>query len=122
MHVLRGEILAQLGQPEAAQAAFERALLLSPDSPRAHAGLGRVHLQMGRAHAAVRAFEQAVHAEPEAAVQHALLAAALLGSGDSERAARHAAIARRDPQARALVTELERLHPGLGAAPARGSR
>lgn len=119
LHLLRGELLAELGHRDAAQAAFDRALELDPDQAQAHAGLGRLHLAAGRHHAAVRAFEQAVRLQPGSAVAHALLAGALLATGETAAASSHVAIARQDPAAHELVAELERL---AAAVPAGGGK
>ena len=86
--VLRGEILFRLQRHDAAQAEFERAIELAPDTARAHAGLGRILLLQRRTHAATRALQRAVALEPANAATKALLVAALAGGGDLDAARR----------------------------------
>jgi tetratricopeptide (TPR) repeat protein len=54
-----GEILFDLGRRGEARQAFERALRLAPQNPRAQAGLGWVYLEAGEVEAALEHFRQA---------------------------------------------------------------
>ena len=48
MHLLRGKILADLGDAEAAATAFRREIDLYPEDPRAYANLALLHALTGR--------------------------------------------------------------------------
>jgi Tfp pilus assembly protein PilF len=113
LRVLRGEILFRMQRLDTAQVEFERAITLAPDTARAHAGLGRILLLQQRPHAAVRALQRAVQLQPANGAYQSLLTAALVATGDVDAGRRQLAALRRLPDTAVLVTELERLHPGL---------
>jgi tetratricopeptide (TPR) repeat protein len=58
--VLYGVFLYRQGRVEEALAMYRKAVEARPDSPRAHAELGRVFLQIGRTEDAIRQLEQAL--------------------------------------------------------------
>ncbi len=121
LRVLRGEILFRMQRLEAAQAEFERAIVMAPDAARAHSGLGRILLLQKRHHAAVRALQRAVQLQPGNGASQCLLTAALVATGDLDAARRQLTALRRLADSKALVTELDHLFPQL-AAPAEASR
>lgn len=113
MRVLRGELLFRLQRLDAAQAEFERALALAPDTARALAGLGRIQLLQRQPHAAVRRLQRAALLAPGNGSTQVLLTAALAASGDLPAARRQLVVARRQPDTTALIDELLLLHPEL---------
>jgi tetratricopeptide (TPR) repeat protein len=110
LHALHGEVSEAAGEPEAAGAAFARALELDPASPRALAGQAKIAAEAGRADEAVALYDRAAAAdrsdpEPELAAAHLLLAA---GSAP-EAEARLTALLSRHPLSAAAALELAEL-------------
>lgn len=84
----RGELQAALGFLRAAQADFEQAIELEPESPRAWSALGRTRLALGLYMRASRALERAIELGLDDAQHHLLLARAYRGCERSEEASR----------------------------------
>lgn len=80
---------ADLGQWDAAEASFQRALALDADSASAHHGLGRVAAGRKQWETAIEQFERALTLQPEATVVHHQLGLAWRERGDLERARHH---------------------------------
>jgi len=62
---LYGELLLASGDPEAAQQAFERAIVLAPDRAEGFAGRGEARLALGDAQGASEDFERSLALDPE---------------------------------------------------------
>jgi len=75
--------------PQRAVGLFRRALALSPDNPRAHAGLGHAARAAGRADEAMARYEAALRAAPQYAEAHYALAMILAARGDRDAAREH---------------------------------
>ena len=85
-HLRLADVLAALGERQAAAAAYRRAIELDGDLARAHLGLGQVLLADSRAAEALVALERAHHLEPEDATALTAMSRAYLRAGDRERA------------------------------------
>ncbi len=98
LHMLGGVAL-QLGRPQAAAAAIERAIALDGRNAIFHATLGQARLQLGQPEAALASFRAAAAAQPDFPAAHFLAGLALrtLGRSGEARAAFEAAI-RLDPR------------------------
>jgi len=87
--VRKGALLAEAGEREAAREAFERALALDPQHPRAIVNLGNLELEAGRVEEAIERYRAALEIDPELADAHHNLAAAYRRKGDLDRMVRH---------------------------------
>lgn len=76
----------RLGRPARAEAVAREALVLLPDSPAAHLGLGDVYLDLGWPQAALESFEAAARLAPGDAVPRTRVVAALLAAGRAHEA------------------------------------
>ena len=85
-HNGRGTALLEIGQIEAALAAFRRAARLEPERATAYANIGRAFLRYGRVVEAAAALEKACALEPETGRLQALWAQALEQGGKIEAA------------------------------------
>lgn len=83
------EVEHRLGRSAAAEALWREVLVLDPDQPAAHYGLGRIALDGGDAAAAAGALERALELAPAAGRVHHALALARRDLGDRERAGFH---------------------------------
>jgi len=81
-----GESLERTHDLDAAEAAYRRALEISPDLPRAQLGLGRLLLVRGRVGDAVAPLERAAALRPELPEAQALLGRAYLTEGRADDA------------------------------------
>ena len=82
----RGAILASGGSNAAARASFARAVLLSPQSAAAHAGLAALAAREGNADLAVHHANSALSVDPANAVATNALASASMTSGEPQKA------------------------------------
>ena len=82
-----GNELRGLGQLDAAEQSFRRALALKPDFAEAHCNLGAVLANRGDLHAAVASYRLALELNPEFAQAHGNLGSALKGLGKLQEAA-----------------------------------
>ncbi len=87
--VRKGAALAEAGEKEAAREAFEKALRLDPQHPRAIVNLGNLALEAGRVEEAIERYQEALKLDPELADAHHNLAAAYKKKGDLDRMVRH---------------------------------
>lgn len=76
-HTLRGQILAQMNQPEQAEASFRRSLQLSDVQFEGHYQLGRFYIRQGRHELGIAELRQAIRIKPEQGAASNLLGAAL---------------------------------------------
>jgi tetratricopeptide (TPR) repeat protein len=86
--LLLGEAALRTARPQEAQAAFERALALRPDSVEAHLGLGRAYLAMGDYARAKIEFETVLRFDdlpPDLESQAEIYAEAARGYADGRR-------------------------------------
>ena len=100
LHLARGQLLAKLGQTEAALAEYALAVRLGPRAFAARAGLGRLLLETGRTEEAVMELRAAVGLQPGSAEAHNNLANALVRAGrPNEALPEYEAALRFDPGA-----------------------
>ena len=111
----RGTALLELGQIEAALAAFRRAARLEPERATAYANIGRAFLRYGRAVEAAAAMEKACSLEPETGRLQALWGQALerMGKTEAAAAAYKRAIAR-EPEVGEYYHNLGFIYAGMG--------
>ncbi|MGH9870589.1 MAG: tetratricopeptide repeat protein [Candidatus Polarisedimenticolia bacterium] len=83
-----GNLLVE-SDPQRASALFRRALALSPDNARAHAGLGHAARAAGRPDEAMASYEAALRVAPSYAEAHYALAMLLAARGDRDAAREH---------------------------------
>ncbi|MBM4129921.1 tetratricopeptide repeat protein [bacterium] len=76
----------RLGRPARAEAVSRQALVLLPDSPAAHLGLGDAYLESGWPQAALESFATAVRLAPRDVVPRTRVVAALLAAGRAHEA------------------------------------
>ena len=94
VHLAQGEILARLGNADAANAEFCTALKLQPEFSDAHLNLGDLLLRNPAQHReALEQLQQAVTLAPSDAPTHYAYATALAVSGDKEGAAEQRKVA-----------------------------
>ncbi|HEX6199632.1 MAG TPA: tetratricopeptide repeat protein, partial [Thermoanaerobaculia bacterium] len=94
-----GNLLLLAGQPEAAEAAYRRALELAPDMTSARYNLALLLIQTDRPKAAQEELERVVKAEPENAWAHYQMGVVQDRAGSDRRAIKHYGRAfRLDPQ------------------------
>ncbi len=86
------EARIEAGESEEAGRLYERVLESDPDNAAAHYGLGRIAQDEGRQEDAIGHYEAALAAQPSATRIHYLLARAYRRTGDSQKAAEHAAL------------------------------
>jgi spermidine synthase/tetratricopeptide (TPR) repeat protein/MFS family permease len=107
---LEGAAQAGLNRPDAARAAYERAVALDPSASKAWTGLGRLRAQANDLAGAREAYSRAVEGEPKIAAAWFNLAAASYALHDLERAreacTRALALDPKDERVRALAREL----------------
>jgi Flp pilus assembly protein TadD len=97
LQILLGAASASLGRSEAARAAFEAALTISPRDPVSYTNLGLLDLDAGAPQPATGRFAEALILDPSSTAAIHGLAKALRQTGHPERASRveQAAAARR---------------------------
>ncbi|MCX7819252.1 MAG: tetratricopeptide repeat protein [Kiritimatiellae bacterium] len=87
-HVVLGWLNEMCGRPDAADAAFRRALQLMPGHPRAHRYWAMALNRRGRPAEALGHLREALAADPEDALSYRLLGDALVALGRAEEAER----------------------------------
>ncbi len=115
LYYLLGLLEEERGRPEAAAAAFERALALRPSLRDARVRLGRLLLASGRAEAAARVLEPARADAPRSLALRALLAQAYEAAGRLAEAEREwVAISRLYPKNPYHLERLARFYERTG--------
>ncbi len=109
--VQKGVEAAIQGDRAAAERAFEAALGLDPEHPRAYVNRGNLKLEAGQVEAAIADYQTALKLDPDLADAHHNLAAAYKKKGDLDKMVRHLKKAQR-----------LRLYPPRAGAPGRAGR
>ena len=86
-HLRMGDALSERGRPEAAEAAYRRAVALRPEHPGARNNLGRLYLGRGRLAQAEEQFRGLLRVSPDMVAARLNLARLLLQRGDWQEAA-----------------------------------
>jgi tetratricopeptide (TPR) repeat protein len=111
----RGFLSLQRSDLEAAQADLERALILDPDSGRAHLLLGQVFLRQGWLQKAQASFERATERDPDAALPATYLGRVHGIRGEHDQAlACHERAVQADPGSATAWTQLGRSRAAVG--------
>ncbi len=114
LHHARGNVLLALGDRDAAEGAFERALSLDPASQKTLNNLANLRLEAGQPAEALAIYERALGLRPSARL-HGNAARCLLGLGRGDAAHDHAAAAcRLDPASEAAALTLARALSSTG--------
>jgi tetratricopeptide (TPR) repeat protein len=90
LHYLAGRAALS---PETSRKAYERALRLNPEHPRAHMGMGALHRAAGDLGAAAAAYQRALLGDAKLAEAWGGLLACYLGAGDRDGALKVAKVA-----------------------------
>jgi tetratricopeptide (TPR) repeat protein len=89
----RGISLAREGDFKEAEPAFEQAVVLHPDDPRALTALGQVQAQLGKLPESIETFRRVIELDPQSANAHENLGIALADGSDLADALKESSIA-----------------------------